>query len=175
MSFDAKAFLASLTELPGVYRMLDANENVLYVVRPRISKSALVHISRKSVQSSHRAYVSQIANIATTPTRTEAEALLLENNLIKSLSPRYNILFRDDKILSLHCFDAWRVPRLGFYRGNPDRKSDYFGPYPSSLAVRDSIHLLQKMFRLVPARSRFFQSIPTMSALSNKKMQWFVC
>ena len=92
--------------------------------------------------------VSQIVRVETTSTRTEAEALLLENNLIKSLSPRYNILFRDDKsypyiVLSRGSIRAWDS-----FAAIPTEKADYFGPYPSSWAVRDSIHLLQKMFRL---------------------------
>jgi len=158
--FDATSFLKTLPTSPGVYRMLDMSDTVIYVGKAKNLKNRVSSYFLKSVDSPKtKVLVSKIAAMETTVTHTENEALLLENNLIKKLKPRYNVLFRDDKSYPyIYLSSQNHFPRLSLFRGKQRDKGEYFGPYPSAGAVRETLNLLQKIFPVRQCEDNFFKN-----------------
>lgn len=154
------SFLKTLPLLPGVYRMLGANGEILYVGKARSLKNRVSSYFQKNIESPKtRALVERIRDIEVTLTASETEALLLEQTLIKELKPPYNILLRDDKSYPfLFVSEGEDYPRIGFHRGPKKQKGRYFGPYPGSQAVRESLQLLQKLFQVRQCEDTFFRN-----------------
>ena len=156
--FDAKTFVDSLPGRPGVYRMLDAHGEILYVGKARNLKNRVgSYFQPSNVQPKVQALIAKTVNVEVTITNSETEALLLEFNLIKKHRPRFNVVLRDDKSFPyLHLETHHEFPRLNFYRGSRKEPGKYFGPYPSAGAVRDTLQQLQKLFRIRNCDDTYF-------------------
>ncbi len=159
-AFDAKAFLNTLTTRPGVYRMMDGEDQVIYVGKAKNLKNRVSSYFRGSgLTPKTQALVANIRGIEVTITNTEGEALILENNLIKSLMPRYNVLLRDDKSYPyIKVSTDTAYPGLSFHRGARRGPGRFFGPYPSSGAVRETLSLLQKVFHVRQCEDSYFRN-----------------
>jgi excinuclease ABC subunit C len=157
--FNAKTFLETLTTRPGIYQMLDEKGQVLYVGKARNLKNRVSNYFRPHIKDlKTQALMLQVRDVSITITPTENEALLLESNLIKQLKPHYNILLKDDKSYPYLFFSTQSpFPRLSFHRGAQGNKGDYFGPFPSSAAVHETLDLLQKLFKLRQCSDNFFK------------------
>jgi excinuclease ABC subunit C len=158
--FDSKLFLANVSQRPGVYRMLAADGEVLYVGKARNLKNRLTtYFVGKAQAAKTMAMVAQIANVEVTVTASETEALLLEYNLIKRHKPRFNVALRDDKSFPyLHISTDQEYPRISFYRGARKMPGRFFGPYPNARATRETSLLLQKLFLIRPCTDSFFSN-----------------
>ncbi|WP_018692657.1 excinuclease ABC subunit UvrC [Algicola sagamiensis] len=157
--FDSKNFLKHLTSEPGVYRMYDSQETVIYVGKAKDLKKRLSSYFRKNIDNGKtRTLVKQICQIEITVTHTEAEALILESHLIKKYKPRYNVLLRDDKSYPYILVTDHRHPRISFHRGAKKEKGDYFGPYPSGGAVHETLRLMQKVFPVRQCEDAYYRA-----------------
>ncbi|MDO6533865.1 excinuclease ABC subunit UvrC [Alteromonas stellipolaris] len=158
-AFDSAAFLKNLTSQPGVYRMYNAQEDVIYVGKAKNLKKRVSSYFRMNVDNAKtRSLVMQIANMDVTVVNSETEAFLLENNFIKKYKPRYNVVMRDDKSYPFIFLSDHQHPRLSFHRGPQKKKGEYFGPYPSAGAVRESLRSMQRIFPVRQCEDSYYRA-----------------
>jgi len=158
-AFDSAAFLKNLTSQPGVYRMYNAQEEVIYVGKAKNLKKRVSSYFRMNVDNAKtRSLVLQIANMDVTVVNSETEAFLLENNFIKKYKPRYNVVMRDDKSYPFIFLSDHQHPRLSFHRGPQKKKGEYFGPYPSAGAVRESLRSMQRIFPVRQCEDSYYRA-----------------
>jgi excinuclease ABC subunit C len=157
--FDSKAFLKNLTNQPGVYRMYNHNQEVIYVGKAKNLNKRVSSYFRANLDSiKTRSLVKQIAQMDVTVVHSEAEAFILENNYIKKYKPRYNVLLRDDKSYPFIFLSAHQHPRLSNHRGPKKFKGEYFGPYPSAWAVRESLRTMQRLFPIRQCEDSYYRA-----------------
>jgi len=158
-AFDLKTFLASLPAKPGVYRMFDREGEILYIGKARTLKNRVTSYFRGRAHSDKtQALLSQVARLEVTVTSSETEALLLEYNLIQRHKPHYNVLLKDDKSFPYIHVTGHEFPRIAYFRGSKKLPGRFYGPYPNSVAARETLLLLQKLFRLRPCEDSFFSN-----------------
>src|SRR5688572_19068361 len=157
---NVRTFLNSLSEHPGVYEMQNEKDETIYIGKARNLKKRLSsYFSKKTKDIKTEKLLTHVKDIKVIVTRTENEALLLECNLIKKVRPHYNVLFRDDKSYPYIVIqDSHPFPAIQFYRGRPKKDGWYFGPYPNSTAVRETLNFIQKLFRLRTCNDHFYAS-----------------
>ncbi|MEC7700099.1 MAG: excinuclease ABC subunit UvrC [Pseudomonadota bacterium] len=158
-AFDSAAFLKNLTSQPGVYRMYNSQEEVIYVGKAKNLKKRVSSYFRSNLDNAKtRSLVSQIANMDVTVVNSETEAFLLENNFIKKYKPRYNVVMRDDKSYPFIFLSDHEHPRLTFHRGPQKKKGEYFGPYPSAWSVRESLRSMQRIFPVRQCEDSYYRA-----------------
>jgi len=158
-AFDSAAFLKNLTSQPGVYRMYNSQEEVIYVGKAKNLKKRVSSYFRSNLDNAKtRSLVSQIANMDVTVVNSETEAFLLENNFIKKYKPRYNVVMRDDKSYPFIFLSYHEHPRLSFHRGPQKKKGEYFGPYPSAWSVRESLRSMQRIFPVRQCEDSYYRA-----------------
>ncbi len=157
--FNAKSFLLNVPHQPGVYRMYDSKGTIIYVGKAKDLKKRLASYFRSQLSSKKtEALVANLANIETTITHSETEALLLEHNYIKENQPKYNVLLRDDKSYPYILLTKHKHPRLTAFRGSKKIAGEYFGPYPNVTAVRETLNLLQKIFPIRQCEDTYYKN-----------------